>query len=291
MGGPPMGGPPMGGGPMGGPPMGGGYGPPPGPPGGGYGPPPGGPMGGGPGGYGPPPGGGYGPPPGGGYGPPPGGAFGGPPGGAFGGPPMGMPPKKGGPSIAVIALIGLVAVMVLGLGSCMLCMLAAKPDKTTSIPTYTAPPTPTPTPAKTAEANWITVDRPFVKFTAPPGWSTKTDNGWGVFKSPDDQAVFAFTTFNRPGESTVKLGAAANVMGLGEVSWTKSGFTSVGKEQFSARYGEGLCNFHGPNGYIWYATVDPGGADQILLIYTVSTAGNESHKNAVLTSIRSLQRR
>ncbi len=204
---------------------------------------------------------------------------------------MGMPPKKSGPSGAIIALIGLVIVMVLGLGSCMVCMVLAKPDKSASTPTYVPPPTPTPTPAKQPEANWITVDRPYVKFVAPPGWSTRTDNGWGVFKSPDDQAVFAFTTFNRPGESTVKLGAAANVMGLGEVYWTKSGFTNVGKESFSARYGEGLCNYHGPNGYIWYATVDPGGADQILLIYTVSTAGNESHKTAVLTAIKSLQRR
>ncbi|MBK8258724.1 MAG: hypothetical protein IPK82_39460 [Polyangiaceae bacterium] len=275
MGGGPMGGPPMGGPPMGGPPPGGG----------GYGPPPGG-------GYGPPPGGGYGPPPGGGYGPPPGGAFGGPPGGNFG-PPMGMPPpKKGGPSIAIIALIGLVVVGVLGLGSCMMCMFLAKPDKTATVPTYEPPSTPTPPPPPAQpEGTWITSDRPYVKFLSPPGWNKNIKDDWGVFTSPDGQAVFAFTTFNRPGQSTVKLGAAANVMGLGEVLWTKSGYTNVGREQFAARFGEGECNFHGPNGYIWYATVDPGGADQILLIYTVSTAGNKSHKDAVVASLGSLQRR
>jgi hypothetical protein len=204
---------------------------------------------------------------------------------------MGMPPKKSGPSVAIIALIGLVVVALFGFGGCILCIKlgSSKPDKPVAY--EPPPPPPPPPPPKQADDKWITVDRPYVKFVAPPGWSTKTSEGWGVFKSPDDQAVFAFTTFNRPGESTVKLGAAANVMGLGEVYWTKSGFTTVGKEAFSARYGEGECNYRGPNGYIWYATVDPGGSDQILLIYTVSKAGNESHKNAVLTSIKSLQRR
>lgn len=270
----------------GGPPQGGGYGPPPGA--GGYGPPPGPPQAGG---YGPPPGGGYGPPPGGGYGPPPGGPFGGPPG--MGGPPMGMPPKKKeGPSVAIIALIALVVLGVFGLGSCMVCLYVAKPDKTASTPTYEPPATPTPPPPPAqAEGTWITSDRPNVKFLSPPGWNKNIKDDWGVFTSPDGQAVFAFTTFNRPGQSTVKLGAAANVMGLGEVDWRASGPTNVGKDGFAARYGEGHCNYKGPNGYIWYATVDPGGADQILLIYTVSTAGNQSHKDAVLTSIKSLQRR
>jgi hypothetical protein len=219
-----------------------------------------------------------------------GGPFGGPP-GAFGGPAMMPPKKKDGPSIAIIALIGLVVLGVLGLGSCMVCLYVAKPDKPTpTVANNDTPPPPPPQPQK-PQSEWIPVDRPYVKFLSPPGWSVKIDGGWGVFKSPDNQAVFAFTTFNRPGESTVKLGAAANVMGLGEVYWTASGPTTVGKEGFAAHYGEGQCNFHGPNGYIWYATVDPGGAEQILLIYTVSTAGNQTHKDAVLTAIKSLQRR
>ncbi len=280
---------PPGGGGYGPPPGAGGYGPPPG--GGGYGPPPGPPGGG----YGPPPGGGYGPPPGGGYGPPP---MGGPPmgGSPFGGPPMGgmMPPKKsGGPSVAIIALIGLVVLGVLGLGSCMVCLYVAKPDKPVSGPVANNndTPPPPPPPPSVPEGTWITSDSPYVKFLSPPGWTKNIKGDWGVFTSPDQQAVFAFTTFNRPGQSTQKLGAAAGVMGLGEVYWTGSGYTNVGKEAFSAHYGEGQCNFHGPNGYIWYATVDPGGADQILLIYTVSTAGNQTHKDAVLTAIKSLQRR
>ncbi len=213
----------------------------------------------------------------------------------FGGPPMGgmMPPKKSGPSVAIIALIALVVLGVLGLGSCMMCLYVAKPDKPVSGPVANNNDTPLPTPPKpsTPQGEWISADGPNVKFLSPPGWTKNIKGDWGVFTSPDQQAVFAFTTFNRPGQSTQKLGAAANVMGLGEVYWTGSGPTNVGKEAFAARYGEGQCNFHGPNGYIWYATVDPGGSEQILLIYTVSTAGNQTHKDAVLTSIKSLQRK
>lgn len=77
----------------------------------------------GPPGYGPPPGGGYGAPPGGGgYGPPPGG-YGAPPGGVspqggYGAP----PPKKKGMSGLTIALIVVGTLVVLGFGSCVVCV-------------------------------------------------------------------------------------------------------------------------------------------------------------------------
>ena len=59
--------------------------------------------------------------------------------------------------------------------------------------------------------NWITSERPYVKFLAPPGWNKNIKGDWGVFKSPDGAAVFAFTTFNQPGESTTRLVGAASV--------------------------------------------------------------------------------
>ena len=48
--------------------------------------------------------------------------------------------------------------------------------------------------------------------------------------------------------------------------------------------GEGTCNFKGPRGYIWYATVNSGTTDQMLLIYTVSARGTKADKDAVLAS-------
>jgi hypothetical protein len=194
-------------------------------------------------------------------------------------------------SPAVIALIGLVVAMVFGLGGCMLCILiGSKNDQQPVAGADTQQGTPLPS-APTDASSWITAERPFVKFLAPPGWTKDLKGDWGVFTSKDGAAVFAFTTFNQPGESTARLGRAAWVLGVDDIQWGVPKSTVVGSDNFKARMGEGTCRFNGPGGYIWYATVNPGESDQILLIYTVSALGGQTHKDAVLTSIRSLQRR
>ena len=78
---------------------------------------------------------------------------------------------------------------------------------------------------------------------------------------------------------------------MNDVSWGSPTSGDIGPNKFPAKMGEGTCNFEGPGGYIWYATVNPGGADQILLIYTVSRAGTKAERDAALVAIKSLQRR
>ncbi|HZF47974.1 MAG TPA: hypothetical protein VE093_04950 [Polyangiaceae bacterium] len=195
-------------------------------------------------------------------------------------------------SPAVIALIAIVLAGVFGLGGCMLCILIGSQNNPQ--PTAGADPQQqgAPLPATGADpASWITSERPYVKFLPPPGWNKDLKDDWGVFTSKDGAAVFAFTTFNQPGESTARLGRAAWVLGVDDIQWGVPKSTVVGSDNFKARMGEGTCRFNGPGGYIWYATVNPGTSDQILLIYTVSAVGGQAHKDAVLTSIRSLQRR
>lgn len=194
---------------------------------------------------------------------------------------MGMPPKKDGPSIAVIAIIAIVAFVVLGFGGCAMCVCLGAKGGSASSGAF----------GGTGSDNWITAEHPYVKFIAPPGWNKTINGDWGTFKSPNGAAVFAFTTFTQPGESTVRLGQAAGVLGVGEVDWRSPKYGTVGKDGFPARMGEGSCNFRGPGGYIWYATVNTGTSDQILLIYTVSARGTQEDKDAALTAIKSLQRR
>jgi hypothetical protein len=204
---------------------------------------------------------------------------------------MQPPPQKGGSNIALIIIIAIAVLMATGVGGCLLCTcLAARSGSSSSSGSGT--PSKTSSGGSTASGdNWITSERPYVKFIAPPGWNKNIKGDWGVFKSPDGAAVFAFTTFNQPGESTTRLMAAAGVLGVTDIDWRSPQHGTVGRDGFAARMAEGSCNFSGPGGYIWYATVNPGTSDQILLIYTVSSRGTKSHKDAALAAIQSLQRR
>jgi len=211
------------------------------------------------------------------------------------------PPRKSGNG-AVIALVAIVGVVVLG-GGCATCLClgaraAARREKERDEASASADPAPTatakpPKPAPTTNDNWITAERPYIKFLAPPGWSTTItqDKEWGIFKSPKKDAVLTFTTFSRPGESTVRLGRAASVLGVTDIQWGTPRVTTVGKEHFDAHSADGTCNFEGPGGYVWYATVNTGSSDQILLIFTVSPRSPRARRMEAQAAIDSLQRR
>ena len=141
------------------------------------------------------------------------------------------------------------------------------------------------------EANWITSERPYVKFAAPLSWHKRIEGDWVLFKCPDGTAAFAFTTFNHSKDATARLRVAADILSIDEVKWSVPTRGRVESEGFAAQVGEGSCNFNGPGGYIWYAIVDTGAPDQILLIYTVTANGSEANKNAALSSIKSITRR
>lgn len=195
---------------------------------------------------------------------------------------------------AMIALIAIAGLAVLGFGGCGVCMcIGARSAKDTTASSKPGPPSKSPAPSKPANDNWITSQRPYVKFLAPAGWSTEItkDKEWGIFKSPTRDAVFAFTTFNEPGESTARLGRAASVLGVSDIDWRNPRHGVVGKDRFNARVADGSCNFHGPGGYIWYATVDSGTSDQILLIFTVSSRAPANRRSEAQAAIDSLQRR
>ena len=208
--------------------------------------------------------------------------------------PMPGPPPRGGMSGAVIALIVVVAVLVLG-GGCAtcLCISAARSKKAEPVHEPVATAREAGAEPRPQKDNWITAERPYVRFHPPAGWTTEItpDKEWGIFKSPARDAVYAFTTFNRPGESTVRLGKAAAVLGVTDVNWGAKRATTIGRERFDARVGDGTCNFHGPGGYIWYATVNGGTSDQMLLIFAVAAGAPRARREEAEASIESLQRR
>jgi hypothetical protein len=228
----------------------------------------------------------------GGYGMPPSGGY--PP-----GPPLPMPPRPEPPrgtSGATIALIVIVVLLVLGLGGCGICVCVGRAYKKddSSEKVVRDPPRPTPPPSPPPPTDqWITADKPYVKFKAPAGWTTEItpDKEWGIFKSPARDAVFAFTTFTRPGESTRRLGRADRILGVTDTNWGTPRSGTVGKDRFPAHVGDGTCNYHGPNGYTWYATVNAGDTAQILLIFAVAPGAPQARRAEAQAAIDSLQRR
>jgi hypothetical protein len=197
---------------------------------------------------------------------------------------------------ATIAMI-VIGVVLLFMGSCtaVVCVVLKRTkDKVEAAVTSEPAPKPLPAPKPApVNDNWITAEKPYVKFLAPAGWSTKiTDNKeWGIFRSPNKDAVLTFTTFNRPGESTVRLGKAASVLGVTDINWNAPGYTSVGKDKFEAHAANGSCNFEGPGGFVWYATVNTGSSDQILLIFAVASNAPRARRTEAQGAIDSLQRR
>ncbi|MCC6646361.1 MAG: hypothetical protein IT374_12415 [Polyangiaceae bacterium] len=133
-----------------------------------------------------------------------------------------------------------------------------------------------------------------VQFNAPAGWKRLSgSNGWTQFMAPDKYASLAFVTFDRPGESTARIGQMAGILNVQGIQWGSSqGATNLGRNGFPSRYGEGTCKLPGGDPcYLWYATVNPGNSNQVLIVYAVNTKVGSHHKpnaKAAVDSMRSL---
>lgn len=133
-----------------------------------------------------------------------------------------------------------------------------------------------------------------VQFNAPAGWNRLSGaNGWTQFMAPDKYASLAFVTFDKPGESTARIGQMAGVLNVDNIQWGSSqGSANIGRNGFPSRYGEGTCKIAGGDPcYLWYATVNPGTSQQVLIVYAVNTKVGSHHKpnaKAAVDSLRSL---
>jgi hypothetical protein len=205
--------------------------------------------------------------------------------------PMGAP-RKEGPSIGLILGIGCGGLLVLGAIIGLVVMLAFRDGGGSGSSARGPDPSDLGEEGKDFKRDelvYIESRRPDVKFIKPPGWERIGSGRWGVFKAPDGLAVLGFVGFNRPGESTALLGEATQVLGVTNIVWNDRSSGVIGKDQFPAQIGSGICNFRGP-GTIAYATVNPGGVDQLLIIYTVADRADKRHAAAVKLTLKSLQR-
>src|SRR5262245_39120432 len=77
-----------------------------------------------------------------------------------------------------------------------------------------------------------------VKFDAPSGWlKTPHSDGWTQYMAPDKYASLAFVTFNKPGESTARIGQMAGVLGVDNIAWgSGQGAIQIGPNHYPSKY-------------------------------------------------------
>jgi hypothetical protein len=142
-------------------------------------------------------------------------------------------------------------------------------------------------------AEKVTIAEAGVKFNAPAGWSKKTDGDWVKFSPSDNFATLGFVVFDRPNESTRRIGEMVRQLNLaGPPAWAGSNTpTSIGPNALPAQTAHGSCKMtNGDPCLVEYFTVNPGGSNQLLIVYAVNTAKGAAHKANASAAVRSLSK-
>jgi hypothetical protein len=134
------------------------------------------------------------------------------------------------------------------------------------------------------------IPRAGVKLDAPAGWVRVAAGDWIRFKPKDEFARLGFVTFDQKGEATRRIGQIAEQFELSNMSWGNAYDTTVGKFPARAAASTSCTLKNGHNCVLWYATVNPGSAEQILVVHLVDMTKGEKHQAAVKASVQSLRK-
>lgn len=132
-------------------------------------------------------------------------------------------------------------------------------------------------------------------FTPPSGWEQEQKNEWTIVHVPPDasgniEAMITFVTFNKPNESTRKLGALTGTFGLTNIRWGEREFLEL-PAGFPATGAGGTCKDEtGRPCEIHYLTINPGGSEQILFVYMADADKMATYKDRVAASLKSLKK-
>jgi hypothetical protein len=138
----------------------------------------------------------------------------------------------------------------------------------------------------------VTIPNAGVKFNAPGGWVQYPGGDWKRFKPSDSTARLAFVTFDRPGESTARIGQIAGQLDIGAVQWGSAHPSLIGPDKLKANIGDGKCKITGSTDecYVEYATVDTGKSTQLLIVYVVNLTKGAQNKANASAAIQSLSK-
>lgn len=139
-------------------------------------------------------------------------------------------------------------------------------------------------------AELVKISQARAQLNAPAGWTKYESAAWTKFRPDDNLARLAFVSFSKPGDATARVGEIAAQLGLGQVTWGVGRSEMIGPDLLPARTGDGTCKIGPDPCYVWYATVDAGGAERILIVYAVNSIAGSQHKSNAQAAVRSLRK-
>jgi hypothetical protein len=143
---------------------------------------------------------------------------------------------------------------------------------------------------KGATSSLVTMGNAGVQFNAPAGWVRYSDGDWTKFKPTDNTARLAFVTFDRPGEATSRIGQIAGQLGLSGIAWGDAKVGNIGPNALPARMGDGSATLGSDPAYVWYATINPGGAQQVLVVYAVNNRVGKFHQTNADAAVKTIRK-
>ena len=141
-----------------------------------------------------------------------------------------------------------------------------------------------------ATAELVKLPHARAQLNAPAGWTKYESSDWTKFRPADNLARLALVSFGKQSEATARVGEIATQLGLGQVAWGTGHNDTIGPDLLPARTGDGTCKIGPDPCYVWYATVDAGGAERILIVYAVNATAGQQHKTNAQAAVRSLRK-
>jgi hypothetical protein len=138
---------------------------------------------------------------------------------------------------------------------------------------------------------YLLIPQTNVELKPPPGWAAKRNGDWGMLVSPDGKAMMAFIMFDRPAESTKRLGEVATILGASGIKWGTPKSVTIGPDAFPAQMADGTCKFPSGDGEILYATVNPGVPQQVLLVAAADKTVVKAVEEQGVATIQSMRKK
>jgi len=82
----------------------------------------------------------------------------------------------------------------------------------------------------------------------------------------------------------------AGQLGLTGINWGEAKVGNIGPNSLPSRMGDGSATLGGDPAYVWYATINPGGAQQVLVVYAVNNRIGKFHQPNADAAVKTIRK-